>query len=67
MALRVRPRRPAGATLRARPIAVSLLAIVLFGLALQWVGLVAAIAVLMLIGANPRATCASWTISHLRR
>jgi hypothetical protein len=36
----------------ARPIVVSLLAIVLFGIALQWVGLVAAIAVLVLIGAN---------------
>jgi hypothetical protein len=35
----------------ARPIGVSLLAIVLFGLALQWLGLVAAIAVLVLIGA----------------
>ena len=36
----------------ARPIVVSLLAIVLFGIALQWVGLVAAIAVLVLTGAN---------------
>ena len=36
----------------ARPIVVSLLAIVLFGIALQWVGLVAAVAVLVLIGAN---------------
>ena len=35
----------------ARPIGVSLLAIVLFGLALQWLGLVAAIAVLVLVGA----------------
>jgi Tripartite tricarboxylate transporter TctB family len=36
----------------ARPIGVSLLAIVLFGLALQWLGLVAAIAVLVLVGAQ---------------
>jgi hypothetical protein len=36
----------------ARPILVSLLAIVLFGIALQWAGLVAAVAVLVLIGAN---------------
>jgi putative tricarboxylic transport membrane protein len=35
----------------ARPIGVSLLAIVLFGVALQWLGLVAAIAVLVLVGA----------------
>src|SRR5215475_13890983 len=35
----------------ARPIGVSLLAIVLFGLALQWFGLVAAVAVLVLVGA----------------
>jgi hypothetical protein len=36
----------------AHPIIVSLLAIVLFAIALQWVGLVAAIAVLVLVGAN---------------
>ena len=36
----------------ARPIIVSVLAIVLFAVALQWLGLVAAIAVLVLIGAN---------------
>jgi hypothetical protein len=36
----------------ARPILMSLLAIVLFAIALQWVGLVAAVAVLVLIGAN---------------
>jgi len=36
----------------ARPILVSLLAIVLFAIALQWAGLVAAVAVLVLIGAN---------------
>jgi len=36
----------------ARPILVSLLAIVLFAVALQWAGLVAAVAVLVLIGAN---------------
>ncbi len=35
----------------ARPIGISLLAIVLFGIALQWLGLVAAIAVLVLVGA----------------
>ena len=34
----------------ARPLAVSLLAIVLFGVALQWLGLVAAVAVLVLVG-----------------
>jgi putative tricarboxylic transport membrane protein len=36
----------------ARPILMSLLAIVLFAIALQWAGLVAAVAVLVLIGAN---------------
>ena len=36
----------------ARPIGVSLLAIVLFGIALQWFGLVAAVAVLVLVGAH---------------
>ena len=36
----------------ARPILVSLLAIVLFAIALQWLGLVAAVAMLVLIGAN---------------
>jgi putative tricarboxylic transport membrane protein len=35
----------------ARPIVVSLVAIVLFGIALQWLGLVAAVAVLVLVGA----------------
>ena len=35
----------------ARPIGISLLAIVLFGAALQWLGLVAAVAVLVLVGA----------------
>ena len=34
-----------------RPIGVSLLAIVLFGVALQWLGLIAAAAVLVLVGA----------------
>jgi hypothetical protein len=34
----------------ARPIGVSLLAIVLFGVALQWLGLIAAVAVLVLVG-----------------
>jgi Tripartite tricarboxylate transporter TctB family len=34
----------------ARPIGVSLLAIVLFGIALHWFGLVAAVAVLVLVG-----------------
>jgi hypothetical protein len=35
-----------------RPIGLSLLAIVLFGIALQWLGLVAAVAVLVLVGAQ---------------
>jgi hypothetical protein len=35
---------------QARPLCVSLLAIVLFGVALQWLGLVAAVAVLVLVG-----------------
>ena len=48
----VRARRRAGAAFHARPIVMSLLAIVLFGIALQWLGLVAAIAVLVLVGAN---------------
>ena len=34
----------------ARPILISLLAMVLFGIALQWLGLIAAIAVLVFIG-----------------
>ena len=33
-----------------RPLAVSLLAIVLFGVALRWLGLVAAVAILVLVG-----------------
>jgi putative tricarboxylic transport membrane protein len=37
--------------LHARPIGISLLAIVLFGVALQWLGLIAAVAVLVLVGA----------------
>jgi len=36
----------------ARPIGLSLLAIVLFGIVLQWLGLVAAVAVLVLVGAQ---------------
>jgi hypothetical protein len=36
----------------ARPLLVSLLAIVLFGVALRWLGLVAAVAVLVLVGAT---------------
>lgn len=36
----------------ARPVGVSLLAIVLFAVALQWLGLVAAVAVLVLVGAQ---------------
>jgi hypothetical protein len=36
---------------QARPLIVSLLAIVLFAVALQWLGLLAAIAVLVLVGA----------------
>jgi hypothetical protein len=35
----------------ARPIGISLLAIVLFGIMLQWLGLVAAIGVLVIVGA----------------
>jgi hypothetical protein len=35
----------------AQPIGVSLLAIVLFGIALQWLGLIAAVAVLVVVGA----------------
>jgi hypothetical protein len=35
----------------ARPIGVSILAIVLFGIALQWLGLIAAVAMLVLVGA----------------
>ena len=34
----------------ARPLVVSLLAIVLFGVALRWLGLVAAVAVVVLVG-----------------
>jgi putative tricarboxylic transport membrane protein len=42
---------PAIERIQVRPLLVSLLAIVLFGLALQWLGVVAAIAVLVLVGA----------------
>jgi putative tricarboxylic transport membrane protein len=37
--------------LYARPLGISLLAIVLFGMALQWLGLIAAVAVLVIVGA----------------
>ena len=37
--------------LQARPIGISLLAIVLFGVVLQWFGLIAAVAVLVIVGA----------------
>jgi putative tricarboxylic transport membrane protein len=37
--------------LHARPLGISLLAIVLFGMALQWLGLIAAVAVLVIVGA----------------
>src|SRR3954453_22697795 len=37
--------------IQARPLLVSLVAIALFGVALQWLGVVAAIAVLVLVGA----------------
>ena len=37
---------------QARALGVSLVAIVLFGIALQWLGLVAAVAVLVLVGAQ---------------
>jgi hypothetical protein len=36
---------------KARPLGISLLAIVLFGIALQWLGLVTAVAILVLVGA----------------
>ena len=36
---------------QARPLVVSLVAIVLFGIALQWLGLIAAVLVLVLVGA----------------
>src|SRR5499426_1466440 len=42
---------PAIERIHARPLLVSLAAIVLFGVALQWLGVVAAIAVLVLVGA----------------
>jgi hypothetical protein len=43
---------PAIERIQARPLLVSLAAIVLFGLALQWLGVVAAIAALVLVGAH---------------
>jgi Tripartite tricarboxylate transporter TctB family len=46
--------------LHARPIGISLLAIVLFGLALTWLGLVAAIAVLVLVGAYAARDVRPW-------
>jgi hypothetical protein len=42
---------PAIERVQARPLLVSLVAITFFGLALQWLGVVAAIAVLVLVGA----------------
>lgn len=47
--------------IHARPLLVSLIAIVLFALALQWLGLVAAITVLVLVGA-----CASHEVRLLQ-
>ena len=44
----------------ARPIGVSLFAIVLFGIALQWLGLVAAVAVLVLVGAYASRDVRPW-------
>jgi Tripartite tricarboxylate transporter TctB family len=43
---------PAVPRFHARPLGISLVAIVLFGITLQWLGLVAAIAVLVLLGAQ---------------
>ena len=43
-----------------RPIGVSLFAIVLFGIALQWLGLVAAVAVLVLVGAYASRDVRPW-------
>ena len=47
----------------ARPLGMSLLAIVLFGIALQWLGLVAAVMVLVLVGAY--AAHFEWSDGHL--
>jgi hypothetical protein len=44
----------------ARQIGVSLFAIVLFGIALQWLGLVAAVAVLVLVGAYASRDVRPW-------
>jgi hypothetical protein len=44
----------------ARPIGVSLFAIVSFGIALQWLGLVAAVAVLVLVGAYASRDVRPW-------
>ena len=49
----------------ARPIGVSLFAIVLFGIALQWLGLVAAVAVLVLVGAYASRDVRPWETSAL--
>ena len=52
---------PAIERVHARPLLVSLAAILLFGLALQWLGVVAAIGVLVLVGA-----CASRDVRILQ-
>jgi hypothetical protein len=51
---------------QARPIGVSLLAIVLFAVALQWLGLVGAIAVLVMVGASARCACSKPSCSPQR-
>jgi hypothetical protein len=50
---------------QARPLLVSLVAIVLFALALQWLGVVAAIAVLVLVGAYASRDVRLWQVLAL--
>jgi hypothetical protein len=56
---------PAIERVQARPLLVSLVAIVLFALALQWLGVVAAIAVLVLVGAYASRDVRLWQVLAL--
>jgi hypothetical protein len=56
---------PAIERVQARPLLVSLVAIVLFALALQWLGVVAAIAVLVLVGAYASRDVRIWQVLAL--
>jgi hypothetical protein len=56
---------PAIERVHVRPLLVGLVAIVLFALALQWLGIVAAIAVLVLVGAYASRDVRIWQVLAL--